>query len=89
MANKCLQYFALTIAVVGAINWGLIGCYFGLVIFLFGMAEFLDNLGEFGKYGAYILAGCLNVMFLSYDFSLVTGMEFYRVKVLPKLHLQV
>ena len=66
-----------------------IGCYFGLVIFLFGMAEFLDNLGEFGKYGAYILAGCLNVMFLSYDFSLVTGMEFYRVKVLPKLHLQV
>jgi len=28
-------------------------------------------------------------MFLSYDFSLVTGMEFYRVKVLPKLHLQV
>lgn len=66
-----------------------IGCYFGIVIFLFGMAEFLENLGEFGKYGAYILAGCLNVMFLSYDFSLVTGMEFYRVKVLPKLHLQV
>ena len=27
-----------------------IGCYFGLVIFLFGMAEFLDNLGEFGKW---------------------------------------
>ena len=37
MANKCLQYFALTIAVVGAINWGLIGFFnFNLVAFLFG-----------------------------------------------------
>lgn len=66
-----------------------IGCYFGLIIALFGLGEFLESLGEFGKYGAYILVGSLNLMFLCYDFSLVTGMEFYRAKVLPKLHLQV
>ena len=32
MSNKYLQYFTLTIAVVGAINWGLIGFFnFNLV----------------------------------------------------------
>jgi hypothetical protein len=61
--------------------------YFGLMIALFGMAEFLESTGEFGKYGVLILVGMLNVMFLCYDFSLVTGMEFYRQHVLPKLHL--
>ncbi len=35
MANKYLQYFTLTIAVVGAINWGLNGFFnFNLVAFL-------------------------------------------------------
>ena len=27
MGNKFLQYFALTIAVIGAVNWGLIGFF--------------------------------------------------------------
>lgn len=44
MANKCLQYFALTIAVVGAINWGLIGFFnFNLVAFLFGSMSWLSG----------------------------------------------
>lgn len=47
MANKFLQYFALTIAVIGAVNWGLIGFFnFNLVAFLFGSMElaFPDHL---------------------------------------------
>ena len=45
MANKCLQYFALTIAVVGAINWGLIGFFnFNLVAFLFGSMSWLSRI---------------------------------------------
>ena len=31
MGNKFLQYFALTIAVIGAVNWGLIG-FFNLIL---------------------------------------------------------
>ena len=45
MANKCLQYFALTIAVVGAINWCLIGLFnFNLVAFLFGSMSWLSRI---------------------------------------------
>ena len=59
MANKCLQYFALTIAVVGAINWGLIGFFnFNLVAFLFGSMSWLSRIiyGLVGLCGLYLLA---------------------------------
>lgn len=37
MHNKCLDYTALTISIIGAINWGLIGFLgFDLVAFIFG-----------------------------------------------------
>ena len=37
MGNKFLQYFSLTIAIIGAINWGLIGIFkFDLVAWIFG-----------------------------------------------------
>lgn len=65
-----------------------IGCYFGMIIALFGMAEFLESTGDFGKYGAILLLACLNVMFLCYDFSIVTGVRFYELRIQPKLHLQ-
>ena len=58
MANKCLQYFALTIAVVGAINWGLIGFFnFNLVAFLFGSMSWLSRIiyGLVGLCGLYLL----------------------------------
>ena len=58
MANKCLQYFALTIAVVGAINWGLIGFFnFNLVAFLFGSMSWLSRIiyGHVGLCGLYLL----------------------------------
>ena len=58
MANKCLQYFALTIAVVGAINWGLIGFFnFNLIAFLFGSMSWLSRIvyGLVGLCGLYLL----------------------------------
>ena len=37
MGNKCLDCTALTLTIIGAINWGLIGFFrFDLVAFLFG-----------------------------------------------------
>lgn len=56
--NKCLQYFTLTIAVVGAINWGLIGFFnFNLVAFLFGSMSWLSRIiyGLVGLCGLYLL----------------------------------
>ena len=37
MGSKTLDYIALTITIIGAVNWGLIGFFrFDLVAFLFG-----------------------------------------------------
>lgn len=37
MRNKTLNYTALTIAIIGAVNWGLVGLFnFDLVSFIFG-----------------------------------------------------
>ena len=60
MANKFLQYFALTIAVIGAVNWGLIGFFnFNLVAFLFGSMSWLSRI-------VYGLVGLSNYnMFIS------------------------
>ena len=58
MGNKFLQYFALTIAVIGAINWGLIGFFnFNLVSWLFGSSSWLSKViyGLVGLCGLYLI----------------------------------
>lgn len=45
MDFKYLYYFALTIAIVGAVNWGLIGLFnFNLVAALFGSMSLLSRI---------------------------------------------
>ena len=45
MGNKFMQYFSLTLVVIGAINWGLIGFFkFDLVAFLFGQMTWLSRI---------------------------------------------
>ena len=59
MANKCLQYAALTIAVIRAVNWGLIGFFnLNLVAFLFGSMSWLSRIvyGLVGLCGLYLLS---------------------------------
>lgn len=58
MGNKFLQYFALTIAAIGAINWGLIGFFnLNLVSLLFGSMSWLSRIvyGLVGLCGLYLL----------------------------------
>lgn len=58
MGNKFLQYFALTIAVIGAINWGLIGFFnLNLVSLLFGSMSWISRIiyGLVGLCGLYLL----------------------------------
>ena len=58
MGNKFLQYFALTIAVIGAINWGLIGFFnLNLVSLLFGSMSWISRViyGLVGLCGIYLL----------------------------------
>ena len=45
MNNKALDCTALTIAIIGAINWGLIGFFsFDLVAFIFGNISWVSRI---------------------------------------------
>lgn len=55
---KTLNYIALTIAIIGAINWGLIGFFsFNLVSFLFGDMSLLSRIvyALVGLSGLYLI----------------------------------
>lgn len=55
---KILNYIALTVAIIGAINWGLIGFFnFNLVAFLFGDMTLLSRIiyALVGLCGLYLI----------------------------------
>lgn len=59
MNTKGLDYTALLITVIGAVNWGLIALFrFDLVAFLFGDMSWLSRIiyGIVGLCGLYILS---------------------------------
>ena len=59
MENKFLNCFALTVSIIGALNWGLIGFFrFDLVAFLFGNMSWLSRIvyGIVGISGLYLLS---------------------------------
>jgi len=58
MGNKLIDYTALTIAIIGAVNWGLIGLFrFDLVAFIFGDMSWLSRIvyGLVGLCGLYLI----------------------------------
>ena len=60
MDNKFIDSFALTIAIIGAVNWGLIGIFkFDLVAFLFGDMSWLSRI-------VYILVGVCGLYLLTF-----------------------
>lgn len=59
MNTRGLDYFVLTIAIIGCINWGLIGFFqFNLVSFLFGDMTMLSRIiyAVVGIAGLYIIS---------------------------------
>lgn len=59
MNSKFIDYTALTITIIGAINWGLIGFFdFNLVDFLFGAGSWLSRIvyGLVGICGIYLVS---------------------------------
>lgn len=60
MGNKILDGTALTIAIIGAINWGLIGIFrFDLVAFIFGDMSWLSRI-------IYALVGICGIYLLTF-----------------------
>ena len=59
MRNKAMDYTALTLSIVGAVNWGLIGFFnFNLVAFLFGSMTWLSRIiyALVGLCGLYLIS---------------------------------
>ena len=60
MGSKLLDCTALTIAIIGAINWGLIGLFrFDLVAFIFGDMSWLSRI-------VYTLVGLSGLYLVSF-----------------------
>lgn len=60
MGNKALDVTALTIAIIGAVNWALIGIFrFDLVAFLFGDMSWFSRI-------IYIIVGICGFYLLSF-----------------------
>ena len=63
MKNRGLDCLALTIAIIGAINWGLIGFFsFDLVAFIFGNMSWLSRI----IYALVRIAGLYIITFYMY-----------------------
>ncbi len=60
MGNKYLDGTALTIAIIGAINWGLIGLFrFYLVAFIFGDMSWLSRI-------VYVIVGLCGLYLVTF-----------------------
>ncbi len=56
-----------------------------ILIHLFGMTALLEDMGEFGKYGQWVLLGMGALAFMMYDFFLVLFKPFYEKLLRPKI----
>ena len=62
MKSKCFDYTMLTLVIIGAINWGLIGFFkFDLVAFLFGQMTWLSRV----IYAISDYVACILLVFLA------------------------
>ena len=82
MGNKALDYTALTIAIIGAVNWGLVGFFnFNLVSFLFGSMSWISRIvyALVGICGLYLDVYKRQVFAILYGKRLSAGMPFLSV----------
>ena len=68
MGNKFLRCLCLTLTIIGAINWGLIGFFnFNLVALIFGSMSWISRI-------IYALVGLSGLYFLSF-YGMISSQE--------------
>ena len=58
--------------------------YFYITVYIFGLDDILEEFDDMGRYGAYIMLGICNLVFLVYDLDLVIMYKLYRKRIMPK-----
>lgn len=71
-------------AKLGVYAVGAVGCYL-LLIYLFGMKQLLDEMGEWGQYGSLALFGLGAAAFVAYDIFLGLFFPFYEKMLRPRI----
>ncbi len=59
--------------------------FFWITVYLFGADELLESLGDYGKYGGWVILGIANVMFISYDTIMASFPVLYRTKLKSRI----
>lgn len=67
---------------------GAVFAFFWVSVYVLGMKELLESLGDYGKYGGWILLGTANVMFWCYDFCMgcfpLLYKKYLKSRIAPK-----
>lgn len=58
--------------------------YFYFTVYLLGLQQLLEELNDFGKYGATVMLVIVNLIFILYDYNLELCYKLYRAKIKPK-----
>ncbi len=59
--------------------------FFYVTVYIFGIREMLEEMNEYGKYGAMILLVLCNILFVLYDANLYIMYAIYKIKFMPLL----
>lgn len=86
MDKSRLRFFSFLLR-LALFNAAVLVFFWGSV-YLLGADELLESLGDYGKYGGWILLGIANLMFLSYDYIMGAFPTIYRrhlkTRIFPK-----
>lgn len=59
--------------------------FFYVTVYVFGIQQMLEEMNEFGRYGAVILLTLCNIIFVLYDLNLYLMYNIYKIKFMPLL----
>lgn len=59
--------------------------FFYVTVYIFGIREMLEEMNEYGRYGAVILLVMCNIIFVLYDLNLYLMYSIYKIKFIPLL----
>ena len=58
--------------------------FFYVTVYIFGIKQMIEDMNDFGKYGAIALLVLCNIIFLLYDFNLDVVYKVYIKRVMPR-----
>lgn len=58
--------------------------FFYITVYLLGLDQMLEEMNDFGKYGAWIILSAMNIIFVLYDCNLDLCYKVYRRRIMPK-----